>query len=538
MITVYVDGDATEALAELESDVVVSNKKDIRVEFIDTAPLSAEVAYDGEKAEISMYMRDGMLSHANIMLYGVAKNGEVDAYEGDEDTIKIAFAVAEGANKILQKKGMLDECAGLDEDMQGVLFELDNDEEITVKIVEGKKRPSLLCTTSFGAPHMMRPYSDEVMAWFVMGNKSFEEIEEAANAGDVDAMEHLALIYLDGDDEIEENPEKAYYWFLKCAESGNEEAMFNVGLFMAKGFGTKRDFAKAAEWMQKAADEGNEIAMVCAEKYRKLADAFEKAKNGDAQAQADLAEGLMELGDALDQAGGGKDYEESIMWAEKAVAQGCPDGYWILALAYHHGRGVDEDIDKAIEIYQKGAAAGNAPCQHNLGCEYMSGMNLKKDYHKGFELFKAAAEQGYGLAMRDLGSCYQFTHGTTANTKTAIEWYEKALEVIDDPGLEQMVRMLKVAGDTDEDFDMSEIDGIFSTLAALDEYECELAEEGLLPDESTDDGQFHRVHLKAEEGDERAIALLKQLDDIDGEGDEYDEEIAELEKDIKNLECK
>ena len=33
----------------------------------------------------------------------------------------------------------------------------------------------------------------------------------------------------------------------------------------------------------------------------------------------------------------GKDYEESVMWAEKAVSNDNPDGYWILALAYRHG---------------------------------------------------------------------------------------------------------------------------------------------------------------------------------------------------------
>lgn len=169
----------------------------------------------------------------------------------------------------------------------------------------------------------------------------------------------------------------------------------------------------------------------------------------------------------------------------------------------------------------------------------MSGINLKKDYHKGFELIKAAAEQGYGLAMRDLGRCYQFANGTPGNMKTAIEWYEKALEVIDDPELEQKVMMFKMMGDMDEgfgedypeedeDFDPSEIDGIlgaiFGAIAALDKYECELAEEGLLPGEPTDDGQFQRVHLKAEEGDEKAIALLKQLDDMDDEDEEDDED--------------
>jgi len=282
---------------------------------------------------------------------------------------------------------------------------------------------------------------------------SIEELEEAANAGDSDAMEQLAMAYLNGDDEIDANPEKAYFWFVKCAETGNEQAMFNVGLFTAKGFGVERDFTKAAEWMQKAADEGDEDAEKCAEEYRKLADAVEKAKSGDAQAQADLAAGLMKIGGALEQAGEDRDFEESLMWAEKAVEQKNPDGYWVLALAYHHGRGVSQNMDKAIELYQKGADVGSAACQHNLGCEYMLGTNVEKDAHKAFELIKTAAEQGHGLAMRDLGKCYQFANGTPGNMKTAVEWYEKALEVIDDPELEQKTMLFKMMADEDPEFD-------------------------------------------------------------------------------------
>lgn len=452
MINVYVDGDAMSALAEIESDVSLESKQDVTVEFIDAAPLTAVIAYDGDKAEISLYIRDEMHTNSRMALHGTATGDEITVDEGDEDTVKIAYAVAEGVNKYLQEKGMIEECSDLDPELQGILFEVKGDDEIKVKIVEGKKRPALLCTALFGAPRMVRPYSDEIMNQFALENLSMEDMEEAANDGDPSAMEQLAMAYLNGDDEVDENPEKAYYWFVKLAETGDDQAMFNVGLFTAKGFGTDRDFAKAAEWMQKAADEGDEDAEACAAEYRKLAEAVVKAKAGDAQAQADLAGGLMKLGGSLEQAGEGKDYEESVMWAEKAVEQGNPDGYWTLALAYHHGRGVDEDMDKAIDLYQKGADAGSPACQHNLGCEYMSGMNVRKDAHKAFELIKTAAEQGYGLAMRDLGRCYQFANGTPGNMKTAVEWYEKALEVIDDPELAQKTAMFKMMADADPSF--------------------------------------------------------------------------------------
>ena len=451
MITVFVDKDVINSLVELGSDCNIVAKQNINIEFIDAAPLTAEIIYDGENADISIFVRNEMHTNSNKAFHGTVENRKVTVHEGDEDTVHLAFSVAEGINKYLQENDMVEECSKLDEDWQGVIFELDKGLNIIAKVVEGKKRPALLCTTLFGAPRMVRPYTTEIIDQFAMEALSFEEMEEAAENGDSTAMEHLAMGYLNGDG-VDVDPEKAYYWFCKLAETGDDRAMFNVGLFTAKGFGIQRDFVKAAEWMQKAADEGDKDAETCAAEYHKLAEAVEKANAGDAQAQADLAGGLMKLGGSLEQAGEGKDYEESVMWAEKAVAQGNPDGYWILALAYQHGRGVNEDIDKALELYQKGAEAGSAACMHNLGCEYMSGENVHKDTQKAFELIKTAAEQGYGLAMRDLGKCYQFAKGTSGNMKKAVEWYEKALQIIDDPELAQKTAIFKSMADIDPSY--------------------------------------------------------------------------------------
>ena len=233
--------------------------------------------------------------------------------------------------------------------------------------------------------------------------------------------------------------------------------------------------------MQKAADAGDDDAPKLIEEYQKLADAVEKAEMGDAQAQADLAGGLMKLGGSLDQAGAGDDYTESVKWAKKAADQGNADAMWILALAYEHGRGVDENVDIAIEYYEQGAELGNAACQHSLGCYYARGDYLKKDNKKAFELFQKSAAQGYGLAMKDLGRCYQFGTGCMGNMKTALEWYTKASEVLDDPELDQRVMAFQGLAnvdpswgedypgedDLDEDEDDDFPDGVFDATETM-----------------------------------------------------------------------
>lgn len=122
---------------------------------------------------------------------------------------------------------------------------------------------------------------------------------------------------------------------------------------------------------------------------------------------------------------------------------------------------------------------------------------------------------------------------------------KKALEVIHDPKLERKTAMFKMIGENDEhwgedypgtdedDFD-DDFDGDFDEggsdlpdgfMAALlafeeaEEYENELADQGVLPDvprpgngvmNLSSEG-FPRIALKADDGDERAIAILEKM---------------------------
>lgn len=360
------------------------------------------------------------------------------------------FAACRKLSYLIQENGLEPLYADLDPDEAGILL-MENNGELSWKVVSGRERPCLTVQTLFGGTTMGRPYMDDFWERSELDDLSVEEKIEAAEKGNVTAMEELAVLYLNGDEdqEIAPEPEKSVCWFKKAAEAGDATAMFNLGLHYAKGHGVKRDFGQAVEWMRKAADAGDDDAPRLIEEYQKLADAVEKAEMGDAQAQAELAEGFMKLGGSLDQAGAGDDYTESVKWAKKAAEQGNADAMWVLALAYEHGRGVDESVDVAIECYEQGAELGNASCQHSLGCYYARGDYLKKDNKKAFELFQKSAAQGYGLAMKDLGRCFQFGTGCMGNMKTALEWYTKASKVLDDPELDRRVAAFQSLADVD-----------------------------------------------------------------------------------------
>lgn len=257
-------------------------------------------------------------------------------------------------------------------------------------------------------------------------HRSLEEKIADGEAGDEDTMEALAQLYLNGGLEADKDPEKAVYWFGKLAECGNSIAQFNLGLLYAKGHGVARDFTKAAYWMEQAAKNGDTDAPALVEKYRKAEAAQKKLPSGDAQAQADLAGVLMSLAGALEQVGKEKDYAEAFALAQKSAAQNNGDGLWALALAYEHGRGVEQNAQKAIECYRRGAELGHAPSQHSLACAYRCGDGVEENKTLAIELCRKSAAQGYVLAEMFLAKVYETGDGVKADPEQMLAWGEKA----------------------------------------------------------------------------------------------------------------
>ncbi len=390
----------------------IYTRKEIGI-FADKPNIDAIVYYDGRKPEVSGTGGIGNNSGEVVMLF-----------------IQAACKLRE----FVAKEHLMDRYQSIDVENEGIMVDREGD-DLSFQLVTGEKRPAMACTTLRGDVAMMRPYMNEISKAWELESMPFEQRVDAAENGDVKAMISLANSYMGGDEDVEDNPEKCAYWMKKAAEAGDSGAMYDLGVFYAKGYGVKRNFASSIEWARKALENGEEDARILLNDFGPMAEVQDKAKNGDADAQTILAEGFMKLGPVLTQAGSDADYKESFKWAKKAADQDHGKAIWILALAYEHGRGVPINMKKAIELYTKGAELNDPHCQHNLGCQYMSGVNIKMDRHKGFALIKKSAQQGYGLAMRDLGRCYQFATGTKGNMKTAIKWYEKALKVIDDPEL-------------------------------------------------------------------------------------------------------
>jgi len=84
-------------------------------------------------------------------------------------------------------------------------------------------------------------------------------LRRLADSGDVDAMEELGRRYIQGAGIAPDAAEGAK-WMLRAAAKGSPRAMFNAGVMYERGFEVPKDPAKAAEWYRKAVAAGVPMA--------------------------------------------------------------------------------------------------------------------------------------------------------------------------------------------------------------------------------------------------------------------------------------
>ena len=353
-------------------------------------------------------------------------NAKVSAPRELGQTMSAFYIACRNLSLYAKEEGLDRLWAGSDPEQSGILLTETNG-RLNRRIISGPERPELTVERMLGGGTIkMRPYMDDFWDRSMTEMMSPEEMAEKAESGDKFAIAKLATAYLNGDGDVEQDPAKAAYWYRREAELNDSEGAFNLGLLYAKGYGVERDFTLAAEWMEKALAWGDGDAEAPAKQYRSMAENLKKAEAGDAAAMAETALGYMAVGGSLDQAGPEKDYAESLRWARKSVDAGCAAGWWPLALAYEHGRGVAKDDRKAVEFYRKGAEQGDRACQHSYGCRLINGEGVRKDTAQALYLFEKSAEQGYALAFKALGHMYETGEGVEPDFDKELAYYEKA----------------------------------------------------------------------------------------------------------------
>ncbi len=215
-----------------------------------------------------------------------------------------------------------------------------------------------------------------------------------AESGDPEAMIQLGFAYSTGDG-VERDPVKAVEYYRQAAELDEPVGQYNMGIQCARGEGIKRDFAASIDWMEKARDNGDKDAIGQLKILKDAPEIERKAYAGDAEAQARFSTLLANYPSEANK-------KESVEMAERSIEQGCPRGYHCLGTRYDYGIGVEKDPVKAAELYKKGADLGSPECQYCYAVCFKSGSGVKQDDDAALEWAIKAAEQGHAAAAASI----------------------------------------------------------------------------------------------------------------------------------------
>lgn len=95
---------------------------------------------------------------------------------------------------------------------------------------------------------------------------------------------------------------------------------------------------------------------------------------------------------------------------------------------YYSGRYVAQDYSKAAEWYRKSADRGYVEAQYNLALMYDHGLGVEQNFWWAFTYYSAAALQGDASAQYNVACMYDNGQGVAQDKSKALEWYMKSAE--------------------------------------------------------------------------------------------------------------
>jgi len=346
---------------------------------------------------------------------------------------------------------------------------------------------------------------------------AFALFKQAYKAGDRTACYYLGLCYESGWG-VEQDSGKAFENYLICVQSGVEKEIegacsYKLAVFFEKGIGINPNAEKAREHILKAVNLNNIDALKLMGSYHEngtggfqkdLEKALEYYRNAASSKCSNCSDGKLkdpvcpvcsgsgriikpsadverleaaiaagrpksdyQRGEELFQR---KEYARAIEYFNKAANTGDAKSYYQLANCLENGLGVEVDMERAINFYQRSAALGhekasqrlneiageqyvlgrkyydeknyekavicfrrsadlgNVRSQNNFGVCLSNGYGIEKNPEKAFSYFKQAAEKGLMQGQYNLADCYEAGHGVKRDLNLAMHWYQQAAD--------------------------------------------------------------------------------------------------------------
>ena len=235
---------------------------------------------------------------------------------------------------------------------------------------------------------------------------AIDVVKQAAEAGDVTAQHYLGMCCQDGD-RVTADPAAALAWFRRASDRGFLSSTRRLGFLYELGKGVAQDYAKALQYYRIAADGGDpggeyNIGVVCRDGLGVRRDSIEAMKWFRRAADHGHPEAMHELY-LFYQNGTGvpRDPDEARTWLVKSAEAGsaigqCEMGYYNeyrIDWERNGQRTSSNNMPEAVRWYRLSADQGHAGGQFCLALCYLHGKGVEQDEERGLELVRQAADQ-------------------------------------------------------------------------------------------------------------------------------------------------
>jgi TPR repeat protein len=114
-------------------------------------------------------------------------------------------------------------------------------------------------------------------------------------------------------------------------------------------------------------------------------------------------------------------YGEALAQYRRLAEAGHPRAQLMVGWIYHHGLGLQENLEEARKWYSLAAGQGSMEAQFNLGVLCMK----QGDFVSGRDWYQKAASRGYLPARYRLAWSYESGSGTTIDREEAFHLFEQ-----------------------------------------------------------------------------------------------------------------
>lgn len=199
-------------------------------------------------------------------------------------------------------------------------------------------------------------------------------LERAADRGEGRCMNTLGVLYAEGKEGLPVDERKAFSYYLRAAEAGNTDGMYNVAMKYKDGIGTPQDGAKAFHYYQMGAERGDYDCLYHVSRYYFTGewgvpqDYAKCLRVSKLAAEAGSNRAKYHIGYCYLYGKGCEiNYPLALQNLKECVAKAdIPDAYRCLAEIYDRGLGVSADVNAAAENYEKAAAKGSIEAKERL----------------------------------------------------------------------------------------------------------------------------------------------------------------------------